>query len=173
MKREIWKPIKGWEKTYEISSLGRVRSLDRLDRRGVFHKGIIRKIVPNNLGYSTIFLRIGDIRKLKKIHRLVAEAFIPNPENKPEVNHKDGVKANNHVDNLEWVTKSENELHAYRTGAKSYGERHPLSKLSDEDVINIRLLYTRGDITQSQIADYYRVNQSFVSGLVNYNYRKG
>ena len=106
---EIWRDIKNYEGIYEVSNLGRIKSISR---NGTIKENRILK--PNKvMGYSQVGLQKYGTRKHKKIHRLVAEAFIPNPENKKEVNHKDGNKANNCVDNLEWVTTSENQLHSY------------------------------------------------------------
>lgn len=117
---EVWKDILGYEGYYQISNLGNVRSLDRYVRNG---KGTVR-FVPGKLrkldlladGYLGISLEKEGRVKYFKIHRLVAEAFIPNPENKPEVNHKDGDKTNPTVNNLEWATRSDNMDHAWRTG---------------------------------------------------------
>jgi hypothetical protein len=106
---EIWRDIKNYEGIYEVSNLGRIKSISR---NGTIKENRILK--PNKvMGYSQVGLQKYGTRKYKKIHRLVAEAFIPNPENKKEVNHKDGNKTNNCVDNLEWVTTSENQLHSY------------------------------------------------------------
>ena len=95
-----WKPIEGWP--YSVSDDGHVRN----DRTG--H---ILKMHEMNRGYLDVLLCNNGISQNKTVHRLVAEAFIPNPECKPQVNHKDGNKKNNHVSNLEWVTNSENQLH--------------------------------------------------------------
>lgn len=80
------------------------------------HKGKVLNTWSDKIGYMIVGLNIYNKYKLKKVHRLVAEAFIPNPENKSEVNHKDGNKSNNNVDNLEWTTHQENMKHAYNTG---------------------------------------------------------
>jgi hypothetical protein len=101
---EIWLPVVGYEGYYEVSNLGRVRSL--------------RKTLKNNIrnGYCQVGLFINGNRKIVYVHRLVAEVFIINPDNKPEVNHKDGIKTNNNVFNLEWATFKENNQHAFKTG---------------------------------------------------------
>jgi len=105
---EEWKPIEGYEGLYEVSNLGRVRSLPR-EVKG--HKGTpyLRPgcILKNHIdykGYEYVVLTVNAKGIQKKVHRLVAMAFIPNPDNLPMVNHKDECKANNHVDNLEWCT---------------------------------------------------------------------
>lgn len=112
MKKEIWKAIEGYEGWYEVSSFGRVRSLDRVifnsDGRKRLWKGIIMKIRKDRGGYLTCCLRKNSKCKLLKVHRLVAQTLIPNPDNLPQVNHKDEVKTNNHVDNLEWCDSKYN-----------------------------------------------------------------
>jgi hypothetical protein len=120
---EIWKDIEGYESLYQVSNLGRVKSLERVV--GCGNKMIrvnekIRKLNPNGNGYLNLLLHKEGVKKAFRVHRLVAEAFIPNPNNLPEVNHKDGDKLNNTVDNLEWCTKSHNETHARKTGLKTF-----------------------------------------------------
>jgi len=108
---EEWKDIEGYEGLYQVSTLGRVRSLPRISCQGHPLKGGYRK-PQNRSGYLSICLHKEGVWSKYLMHRLVATTFIPNPENKPEVNHIDGNKHNNRVENLEWCTKSENLMHA-------------------------------------------------------------
>lgn len=107
--QEIWKPLVEFEDLYEVSSFGRVSN---------YRKILAIQTLPK--GYKYICLKINQRQHNRLIHRLVAEAFIENPEGKPEVNHKDGDKSNNSVSNLEWCTSSENKRHALDTGLTVY-----------------------------------------------------
>lgn len=110
---EIWRPIQEFEGRYEISSLGRVKSF--LDSNGTLKKnGKLRKLTPDKDGYLLCMLRNNGRYYHKKVHRLVAEAFIPNPSGLNEVNHIDGNKQNNQVSNLEWSDSRSNNLHKTR-----------------------------------------------------------
>lgn len=114
---ESWVPLAGWEGIYEVSDHGSIKRI--LKAQGTKNTGTI-KIHTTWNGYSYCILCRYANKKHIAIHRAVAMSFIPNPLSKPEVNHKDGDKSNNRVDNLEWVTKSENGLHSYRMlGRKS------------------------------------------------------
>lgn len=118
---EEWRDVSGYEGLYQVSNLGRVRSLDRWRKNGsgeYKQKGRILNQGDTTTGYKQIVLNKDKKRKTLKVHRLVAIAFIPNPENKPNVNHIDGNPHNNKVENLEWCTQSENVQHAYDTGLK-------------------------------------------------------
>lgn len=116
--KEIWKPIKGYEGLYEISNYGRVKSLPKIRGRRLTNETILKPRISTQ-GYIMVGLRKNDKTFNASVHRLIAEAFIPNPENKKKVNHIDGNKQNNSIDNLEWCTPSENMQHAYRTGLKT------------------------------------------------------
>jgi len=108
---EIWKPIIGFDNKYEVSNFGRVLSKH-------FNTKKVLKQTPNRLGYQTVCLVDKPKNKLKTVHSLVASAFLNNKLNKPQVNHKDGNKLNNNLQNLEWVTSSENIIHAFKFGFK-------------------------------------------------------
>jgi hypothetical protein len=104
---EEWKEIKEVKGIYSVSNQGRVRNN---------RSGYILKPVEYHKGYVKVNLKVDGVSVNRQVHRLVAEAFIDNPENKPEVNHKNGIKDDNRVENLEWVTGEENRRHAYETG---------------------------------------------------------
>lgn len=144
---EIWKPVKNFESFYQVSNTGKVRSLDRIDRLNRYKKGVLKKLCDNGRGYLYVNLKAHGKQTQKTVHRLVSEAFIPNPDNLPEVNHLDGDKTNNSVNNLEWCTRSENMKHAFRNELnKQYkGVNNPQAKLTEKDVIYIRNNYIKHD----------------------------
>lgn len=113
---EEWRDIVNYEGIYQISSLGNLRSLDRLDAAGHKLKGKEMSLVVKTTGYVGVTLCKNGKKTNKRVHRLVAEAFIENKENKTQVNHLDGNKTNNNVSNLVWSTPSENTIHAYKNG---------------------------------------------------------
>lgn len=111
---EIWYPIEGYEDRYQVSNFGNVRTI--LDNHGNAKCALKTQGKSWNQQYLSVQLYIKDVKRHHLVHRLVAQAFIPNPENKPHVNHKDGNKLNNHVSNLEWCTQQENIQHGYVIG---------------------------------------------------------
>lgn len=120
---EIWKPVVGYEGIYEVSSLGRIKSCERTlirsnGRKTKFPDKLMKPSI-NHKGYEIIDLRNKGSRQGGFVHRLVGKAFIENPHNKEQINHKNGVKTDNRVENLEWVTNQENMKHAYKNGIRN------------------------------------------------------
>lgn len=130
MLEEIWKDIPSYEGYYQVSSLGRIRSIGRI-------KKILRFIVEKK-GYLAVSLCVSYQRKIFTVHRIVANVFIPNPLGLSDVNHKNGNKKDNSLNNLEWLSHKDNVRHAMETGITNYIHR---SKLTEDDVLNIDRLY--------------------------------
>lgn len=128
---ETWKDIKDYEGLYQVSDYGRVKSLPRQGTQTKEER--ILKPEKTKKGYLQVHLCKNGKVKVFRVNRLVAIAFVPNPENKPEVNHKDTNKENNHASNLEWNTRSENQLHAYKTGIQR-------PKLSKDNILSKKVL---------------------------------
>lgn len=170
---ENWKDIEGYAGLYQVSNLGRVKSSAHttIDRNGKRHvvKGQILKPTVGKFGYARIRIYKSGKQKVALLHRLVAQVFIDNPENKPEVNHKNGIKSDNSAINLEWVTRSENLKHAYNSGLyeRRTGERHNRSKLTEDQVAKIKLLYKKGKYTVSALAKKFSTCQTNVSSILN------
>lgn len=146
---EIWKDIEGFEGCYQVSNLGRVRSLDhKTERLNRGRKQVItfkgKVLTPRK--HTSGYLNIGIKRKNYYIHRLVAAAFIKKKEHQDSVNHIDGDKTNNSVENLEWCTHQENLNHAEKMGLRfAKGEANPMAKLKISDVKFIQEHYIPGD----------------------------
>lgn len=132
-----WKDVIGWENIYEVSDSGMIRRVDT---------GIVLSLKPHKNGYVYANLSFNGIKQHFRVHRLVAISFIPNPDKKEYVNHVNGIKHDNRVENLEWTTPSENDLHAYKNGLRvspkvwsgKYGKHHNRSlkvrMISDNEV---------------------------------------
>lgn len=127
-----WKPIPNLT-GYEVSDCGKVRSIDREVVRcdtgkSVFIKGCIQKPQIDKYGYVRVRLSVQNKKSTHKVHRLVALTFIPNPDNLPQVNHKDGNKQHNSIQNLEWINNQNNQIHANKTGLRisPTKENHPM-----------------------------------------------
>lgn len=172
MNQEEWKPLKGYETIYEVSSFGNVRSLTRIIRHHGDSKsrreGRLIKPHVNKWGYPCFLATKNLVRKLITVHRAVALTFHPNPENKSEVNHKNGIKHDNRSDNLEWMTHQENVIHSYKILGKknSLGEANGRSVLKDKDVKEIRAWWKTGDVTIADLCRVWGVTRTVISFCV-------
>lgn len=166
---EIWKQIEGFEGLYEISSYGRVKTLRSSPKlkSGDFLSNSIECAIRNGKGYKTVTLYKNKVGKQLMVHRLVAKAFIPNPNNKPQVNHKDADKHNNNVDNLEWVTNLENKEHSVLNGLSGKGEKNSMAKLTSKDVKYMRYLYSIG-IKPAILAKKYNICKQHLHSIVKF-----
>lgn len=154
---EEWLPVPDYE-DYQVSNFGRVKSL-----KGRWDK--IPRIMKPVLILEYMYIKLCKAGKSKifRIHRLVAQCFIPNPSGKREVNHHDGHKLNNHVSNLEWVTQSENVQHAYATGLTPQGEDNYQAKLTNEQICYVR--ENPDGLNARQLAEMFRVSKSRISAI--------
>lgn len=150
---EIWRNVKGTFGCYKISNLGNYASY-----RG--RQWNDRKPWITTGGYLCVDIYVNEKRTTPKVHRLVAEAFLPNPNNHRVVNHKNGIKTDNHIDNLEWCNHSYNNQHAWDTGLKlkTLGENHPQASLTQEQADEIRKIRKDRKIRRSHLAEKYNVS---------------
>jgi plasmid maintenance system antidote protein VapI len=156
---EVWKPVAGYEEFYQVSTYGRIKSFQR-------KKPIIRKPQLDKDGYLHVGLSLDGKPKYFSVHVLVATAFIPNPDNKPEVNHRIGWKLNCHVSNLEWATHEENMEHAVKTGLQvaQKGTENSQAKIKDEEII----IYIRNNpdgLTGRQLAEMFGMAENTISDI--------
>lgn len=168
IEKEIWKDVKGFEGCYQISNHCKIKSLSRrinssFGKTRVIPERYINPSIDSN-GYRILQLIRYNKRRTIRLHRLLALHFIPNPENKPEVNHKDGIKLNNSLSNLEWATHKENAIHSYKNGMTKKpkpsghkGEQCHNALLKEKDVISIRQYFDYG-ISVKVLADAYNVS---------------
>jgi len=169
--KEIWKPVRGYEDRYLVSNLGRVKSLDYLQKNPMsndmsLHKGVMMKTYIDRDGYVRTGLRDyrKGIKKMFTVHRLVAMSFIPNPKKLPCVNHKDNNKTNNFISNLEWISWYGNIQYKISCGRQIKGEEVNTNKLKEVQVIEIRKIGSK--LTQKKIAKKYKVTQSNIGCIL-------
>ena len=159
---EEWKPIHSLNDKYEASTIGNIRNTKTKKLKAVVFDGHYWKF-----GFDYYF-EGKEYRGWYRVHKAVAETFIPNPENKPTVNHIDGDHANNTVENLEWATAKEQSVHASKILKRNCGENSYNAKLSNEEVKKIRDLYKVGKITVGKIAEIYKLSNSQARRIVKY-----
>lgn len=160
---EIYKDIKNYKGLYQISNLGNIKSLNNSKFK---KEKILKKSLEKN-GYETICLCKENKKKSYTVHRLVAISFISNTENKPQVNHINGIKTDNRVENLEWCTVSENTKHAYDNGFIDLYKsgKHIASKLTNIEVSQIRVIGR--NLKQREIAEIFGVSRVIISNVLN------
>ena len=153
---EVWRDVVGFEGLYKVSNKGNVYSVRRRNSRGIRCGGRTLKPIYDKDGYLKVGLRKNGIKKSKLIHRLVAEAFIPNPNNFSEVNHLDEVKDNNGLSNLEWCTRKHNMNHGTRT------ERFARSKSKKVKAVNVETgeVITFNSVKEARNKGYYNISEA-------------
>lgn len=159
---EIWKDVEGYNGVYQVSNFGEVRNVTR-------HNHLLKPSYGNGHAYGHVSLSRNGKMTCCLVHRLVAIAFVENPDGKREVNHIDGNKRNNHASNLEWVTPSENHIHALKTGLRKHGEDCSYSKLTEKDVAEIRATCVPGvsGLSCTAMAKKYHVNDAVIWCIMN------
>lgn len=166
-KLEVWKDIKEYEGIYQVSNFGNVKSLGNSFSR----KERFLKLSPQSKGYLTVVLQKNATRKMVLVHRLVAEHFVDNNQSKPQVNHINGDKTCNIVENLEWVSHRENLDHAIKNNLTLKGEENRNSKLKDIDVVKIHSLLQKGTTTK-ELSESYNVSYSTIDSIKTNRYWK-
>jgi DNA-binding transcriptional regulator YiaG len=152
-----WRNIPGYEDLYQVSNTGLVKKLTRKTAN------LNQKRTDNGQGYYTVRLTKNRKSRNCRVHRLVAEAFIPNPFNKPEINHKNCDKTDNSAGNLEWCTTKENHHHAAINGLTTQGEKNYNAKLN---AFQVRVIRKCPDLTQLELAEIFNVTSPTVNQIV-------
>lgn len=163
---EVWKDVVGYEKMYQVSNKGRIKCLPKAAGHSS-RRERIKKFSHTNTGYLLCLLSENDKVFGFGVHTLVAHAFIPNPSNKPQVNHINGIKKDNRVENLEWCTPKENTKHAIATGLRKEqrrGSYSPRSILNKEQVVEIRDLLSKG-VKNIEVARAFNIQPQLVFAI--------
>jgi hypothetical protein len=167
--KEEWRKIAGFE-NYEVSNFGLVRSIKRFTGKGgnyINDKLVYLKPSDDGSGYLQVILYNNKKPKSFKVHKIVANSFIPNIHNKPTVNHINGIKYDNSVQNLEWATRSENTKHKYIIGIdNNKGENHPSNKLTELQVLEIRERFNSGETDRCKLSIEYGVSSGHIFSIV-------
>lgn len=169
---EVWKDVVGYEGFFQVSSLGNIKSLQREVFCGKSYPRVIKEKPMgrslNKDGYYKVSLRNGKTHKTPTLHRLVAEAFIPNVDNKPVVNHINGIKTDNRIENLEWCTVKENVVHAVKIGLQTgvLGEANHNCKITEENVYKIKKEYVAEKKTYAELGIIYGISPSQIGRII-------
>lgn len=168
-KTEQWFPISFIDEPYEISDLLRIKKLPRITRNKQSSFMTKERIISPwiaKTNYYSIKIKTNGKNKSFLLHRIIALCFIPNKENKPYINHINGIKTDNRIENLEWCTASENVKHALKNGLliSFKGENHSCSKLTEKQVLEIRKL--KGTMTQNKIGELFGVKYQIIGSIL-------
>lgn len=179
MENETWRQIPGYEGCYEVSNYGQVRSIDRIQTNSCnVKRKLAGKLLLQSKGSTSVYwtshLYRNGVMKNIMTHRLVAMAFLDNWSSELDVNHKNGDKHDNRLENLEMCTHSENVLHAYNTYLRNdSGENHLNAKLNTEEVWQIKLLHHLWGFSQHRLAKQFHISQSCISDVIrNKSYKR-
>jgi hypothetical protein len=161
--KEIWKDIEGFEGIYQASSFGNIKSLKR---GGKLYDRILKPAI-NHSGYYIVVLCKNGIMYAKILHRIIAKTFIPNPLNKPTVNHINGIKTDNRIENFEWATRKEQSIHSYsKLPNTNQLETHHKAKLKNKDIPKIFEMNKNG-VSHKDISKIYNVHPSQICRIIN------
>lgn len=172
---EEWRPVVGYEWIYQVSNLGNVRSIDRIDSRKHKRVGVVLKRMIDSHGYYEVNLCKNGRVKPTQVHKLVMRAFVGERPDGCDINHKDGNKTNPSVDNLEYVTEGYNVQHAFDHGLNHgrKGQKHHYAKFTNEQAKEVREIYARGGISHKELGKIFGVSASSISDIVRFiSYRE-
>ena len=165
----MWKPIKGFEGHYEVNELGDIKSLERFVNHAIYGPMRVTEKMMKKLagakGYVRVNLALDKKHHFFQVHILVAQAFIPNPYNKPQVNHKNGIKTDNRIENLEWCTNQENRDHAVKNGLHATGARLESTKRIESELSKVIDLISQG-WSHQKIAKEYGTKRQTVGKIL-------
>lgn len=165
---EVWRPIGGWEGFYEVSNLGRVKSVERTLMRSngrpmTIHCRIL-KSAPNPNGYTSVALCRDGVCATKAVHMFVTRAFLGECPASQEVRHRDGDPGNPRLDNLIYGTKSQNQLDRVEHGTSNRGEQHPNAKLNREQIVAIRSM--AGTMSHRDIGECFGIGKEYTRSII-------
>jgi len=161
---EIWKDITGYEGLYQVSNYGRVKKIDS-SYRNINKKRILSQTLSKT-EYYYVYLRNTSLKR-RSVHRLLAIHFIPNPNNYPEINHINGIRNDNRIENLEWCNHQQNILHARRVLKKGVGVNHYRAKFNTEQIKDIKEKHTYYSKSIADLAKEYSVTSSTIKRIID------